>query len=124
MTRYLAPLATAAFAALALSQAPAAAAPAAAHDGRWSVEVVTQRGDCDRAYRYAILIENGQARYGSSDFEVKGRVQPTGAVQASISRGADRADVVGRLTDGQGSGTWTTSGAKACGGVWNAERRG
>ena len=105
--------------------APTAKAPAAsANDGRWSVEVITRNGDCDRAYRYAILIENGQARYGSTDFEVKGRVQPGGAVQASISRGADRADVIGRLADGQGSGTWTTSGAKACGGVWNAERRG
>lgn len=96
---------------------------ARAHDGRWSVEIVTQRGDCDRAYRYAIVIENGQARYTSTDFEVKGKVQPTGAVQASISRGGDRADVVGDLGDGLGRGTWTTSGARVCGGTWTAERR-
>lgn len=93
-------------------------------DGTWSIEVVTERGGCDRAYRYGIVIENGQARYaGGTDFTVSGRVQPSGAVRGSISRGSDRADVVGRLGDGAGSGTWTTSGARACGGHWNAERR-
>jgi hypothetical protein len=94
-------------------------------DGNWSVEVITERGGCDRAYRYGIVIERGQARYaGGTDFTVSGRVQPSGAVRGSISRGADRADVVGRLADGSGSGTWTTAGARVCGGRWNAERRG
>ena len=43
------------------------AGPAAAQgkrfDGNWSVEVVTQEGACDRAYRYAMVVENGVARY-------------------------------------------------------------
>ena len=41
------------------------AGPAAAQgkrfDGNWSVEVVTQAGACDRAYRYAMVVENGVA---------------------------------------------------------------
>jgi hypothetical protein len=95
------------------------------YDGRWSVEVVTERGDCDRAYRYGIVIEDGQARYaGGTDFRITGRVQPNGAVRGAIVRGSDRADVVGRLTENGGGGTWTTAGGRNCGGRWNAERRG
>lgn len=118
--------------ALLLAAAPILAAPASAvtpkspraFDGRWSIEVVTERGGCDRAYRYAIRIENGEARYeGGTDFTVSGRVAANGAVKGAISRGADRADVVGTLDGGSGSGSWTTSGSTACGGIWRAERR-
>ena len=119
-------------AALALTLLPGALAPALAargvgqFDGSWSVEVITERGDCDRAYRYGLVIEGGQVRYaGGADFTVTGRVQPNGAVRGSIARGGSRADVVGRLaTGGAGNGTWTTAGGRSCGGRWNAERRG
>ncbi len=105
--------------------APQAHAQASRFDGRWSVEVITEKGDCDRAYRYSILIENGQARYGGQEaFNVSGEVKPNGAVAGSISRGSDRADVNGHLAaDGMGEGTWTTSGSRNCAGRWNAERR-
>jgi hypothetical protein len=105
--------------------AQSAKAQARQFDGNWSVEVVTERGNCDRAYRYAIIIENGRARYGGQeDFAVSGRVQPNGTVSGSISRGKDRANVSGRLAGRSGSGTWTTSGSRTCGGRWNAEKRG
>ncbi|KTS19485.1 large exoprotein involved in heme utilization or adhesion [Methylobacterium indicum] len=95
-------------------------------DGNWSVEVITEGGACDRAYRYGVIIQNGQARYaGAGDFTVSGRVQSSGAVRATISRGDAAAQVVGRLTaEGGGNGTWTTSGSTSCKGRWNAERRG
>ena len=113
---------------LVLAGTAATALPAQAaskYDGQWSVEVVTERGDCDRAYRYGIVIEDGQARYaGGRDFQINGRVQPNGAVRGSIARGSDRAEVVGRLTDRGGRGTWTAAGGRSCGGRWNAERRG
>lgn len=117
---------------LALLCAPALAqqrqprvAPGNAFDGAWSVEVITERGDCDRAYRYAIVVENGRARYGGPEnFDVNGQIQRDGAVRASIVRGQDRADVTGRLAGNRGRGTWTTSGGRACSGSWNAERRG
>ncbi|WP_244965517.1 hypothetical protein [Methylobacterium soli] len=95
------------------------------YDGKWSVEVITEMGTCDRAYRYGIVIENSQARYaGGNDFTVSGGVQPNGAVRAVISRGSDSARVVGRLSEGYGNGTWTTAGSSPCGGRWDAERRG
>ena len=94
-------------------------------DGTWSVEVVTESGSCDRAYRYAVTIENGRARYaGTEAFNVSGQVRPNGAVSGSISRGQDRANVTGRLSGTTGGGTWTASGARTCSGRWSAEKRG
>lgn len=92
-------------------------------DGTWSVEVLTERGNCDQ-YRYPIIVENGRARYGGPEnFNVTGQVRPNGSVSASIARGQDRADVTGRLSGNFGRGTWTTSGSRTCAGRWNAEKR-
>lgn len=108
------------------AQAARAARAAPGFDGRWSVEVITEKGDCDRAYRYPVVIEKGQARYGGrEDFNVSGSVAKNGAVNATISRGQDAAKVMGRLSGGSGTGTWTASGSLAsCSGRWNAERQG
>lgn len=94
-------------------------------DGSWSVEVVTQQGACDRAYRYSVVIQNGLTHYGEPEtFDVRGRVRPNGSVSAVISRGQDRANVTGRLSGKSGTGTWTTVGGRVCAGQWNAEKRG
>ncbi len=104
---------------------PEAQAQTNRFDGNWSVEVVTEQGACDRAYRYPVIVQNGQARYGGPEsFNVNGRVQSNGSVSASISRGQDRANVSGRLSGANGRGTWTTSGGRVCSGYWNAEKRG
>lgn len=95
-------------------------------DGRWSIEVITESGTCDRAYRYSVLIEDGKARYGGQEaFTVTGQVLPNGAVTGAISRGQDRAEVSGRLEGSLGTGTWQASGTnRTCAGRWNAEKRG
>lgn len=93
-------------------------------DGNWSIEVVTESGACDRAYRYGVRINRGEASYPGGDFQVSGRVAPNGQVRATISNALGSANVVGRLAkDGYGSGTWTASGGSQCRGRWNAERR-
>jgi hypothetical protein len=93
-------------------------------DGNWSVQVVTEKGECDRAYRYPIVVENGRARYGGPEsFDVSGSISPKGAVRVSISRGQDRADASGSAEGKWGSGSWKTSGSRACSGTWNAEKR-
>ena len=107
------------------SAAPAQASLPNKHDGRWSIEVITEKGDCDRAYRYSVLVENGEARYGGSEpIKVTGKVASSGAVQGSIVYGDNRANVVGKLSEGSGSGRWTWTGSRSCSGNWNAERRG
>ena len=104
---------------------PQAQAQTKKFDGTWSVEVITEQGACDRAYRYSVIIQNGRARYGGPEnFNVNGQVQQNGAVAASISRGQDSANVRGRLSGGTGTGTWSTSGGRTCSGNWNAEKRG
>lgn len=105
--------------------APPAFAQTTRFDGTWSVEVVTEQGACDRAYRYSVIIQNGRARYGGPEqFDISGRVQQNGTVSASISRGRDQANVRGRLSGNRGTGTWSTSGGRSCSGNWNAEKRG
>lgn len=93
-------------------------------DGRWSVLLETQKGECDKAYRYPIAIENGVVRYaGDAGFDVTGKVASNGAVQGSVTSGQTRASVNGRLSGSSGSGTWTISGSRNCSGNFSAEKR-
>lgn len=93
-------------------------------NGSWSVEVITEQGQCDKAYRFPVVIEGGQARYGGSGgFNANGSVSPNGAVTASISRGQIQADIKGRLAGTAGSGTWAMAGSRACSGRWVGEKR-
>src|ERR1051326_3815625 len=79
MTRFTAIRAVApALAALGLLAATVpASAPASARsnfDGTWSVLIVTQKGTCDRAYRYPVKIDNGSVGYaGTASFNVFGK---------------------------------------------------
>lgn len=94
-----------------------------AYDGTWSVLIVTERGNCDRAYRYPVRISNGRVGYaGQADFTVSGHVNPNGAVTVTVSRGKQSARGTGRLGAGGGGGSWRTGGGE-CSGTWTAERR-
>jgi hypothetical protein len=92
-------------------------------DGQWSVQVLTDKGDCEKVYRYPVVIQNGAVRYGGAeDFAASGSVGANGAIRGSITRDDLRADVTGRLSGKSGGGTWRTTGG--CSGNWNAEKRG
>lgn len=93
-------------------------------NGTWSVEVLTEKGECDKAYRFPVVIEGGRARYGGQEgFNADGSVTANGAVRGSIARGSIRANITGRLSGSTGSGTWTTDGGRGCSGRWVGERR-
>ena len=102
------------------------AAPAAAtsnFDGQWSVMIVTQKGSCDRAYRYPVKIDNGSVGYaGDAAFTVSGKVGPNGAVTVTVARGNQSANGQGKLSATDGSGMWV-AGSGDCSGIWTAERR-
>ncbi len=92
-----------------------------AYDGLWSVLIVTEKGDCDRGYRYPIRITRGVlSNAGGNDFTIIGKVALTGLIQVTVSRGGASASGVGRLAGNLGGGSW--SGA-SCSGTWTAERR-
>ena len=72
-------------------------------DGAWSVLIVTDRGTCDRAYRYALRIADGRVTYDDPSFSVSGVVE----------------------SSGRGEGSWSgRSTTSQCSGHWQAERRG
>ena len=129
MTRFPYPIravppALAAFAMLAATVP--ASAPASArsnYDGQWSVLIVTQKGTCDRAYRYPVKIDNGSVGYaGDSSFTVSGKVGENGAVTVKVARAGQSANGQGKLSATDGSGMWT-AGSGECSGTWTAERR-
>ena len=102
-----------------------AAAPVSAtsnFDGKWSVVIVTEKGDCDRAYRYPIDIRGQNLlNAGNASFDISGKVQDNGAVAVKIAYGQKSASGSGRLSGTTGEGSWSGGG---CGGTWTAERRG
>jgi hypothetical protein len=116
-----------ALAILAATAVPAFTAPIASgktnFDGTWSVLIVTEKGTCDRAYRYPVRISNGSVGYaGEASFNVSGRVGANGAVTVTVSRGSQSATGTGRMSSSDGVGHWATSGGE-CSGTWSAERR-
>jgi hypothetical protein len=105
-------------------QLPRPAVAATPFDGRWSVVIETDKGACDRAYRYGIQIQNGRVSYvGENAFDIRGQVARSGHVHVRVSRGASYADGHGRLSKDKGSGIWHGIGSGACSGRWFAERR-
>jgi hypothetical protein len=98
---------------------PAAATPN--YDGLWSVVIVTEKGSCDRAYRYPVRISNGAVQNdGPSLINVSGKVGGNGAVTVLVSAGDKSATGTGKLSTKIGGGKW--SGGE-CAGTWQAERR-
>lgn len=121
-------LATAVLSALPVpsSAAPANAAPASASkfDGRWSVEVITDEGTCDRAYRWSIGIKGGHvADMADGVATASGAIDKSGKVALRFARGADVLTAKGNLDAENGSGLWTAP-SRSCSGRWRAERRG
>jgi hypothetical protein len=91
------------------------------YDGTWSVLIVTDKGSCDRAYRYPVRIRNGSVGYaGQASFTVTGRVAANGAVTVRVSRGNQSASGSGRLRGNSGGGSWRGGD---CSGHWTAEKR-
>jgi hypothetical protein len=104
----------------ALVGAPATSAPS--YDGVWSVVIVTEKGSCDRAYRYPIRIQHGSVlNEGSSPATITGKVASNGAVTVNVSSGSKNASGSGRLSGAAGNGSWQGGD---CSGTWEAERRG
>jgi hypothetical protein len=123
ISRAIPALAAAAIITASVVPASAPAYAKSSYDGHWSVLIVTQKGTCDRAYRYPVKIDNGAVGYaGSSSFNVTGKVGQNGAVTVTVSRGDKSATGTGRMSPTDGSGIWTAATGE-CSGTWTAERR-
>jgi hypothetical protein len=107
------------------SMAPSFAQAQAGFDGMWTILIVTETGECDRAYRYAVQIDHGRLVYdGGAGVELSGTVDRSGRIAATVQRGAQGAVGTGRLAGDRGRGTWQgKSSSSQCSGYWEAERR-
>ena len=127
----LRPLARAVFAvgfaaaAMVLMGSPEPVRAQANFEGSWSVLIITETGECDRAYRYGIRVERGQIVYdGEAGVAFTGQVEGNGQLAATVQRGEQSATGSGRLSGSSGAGTWKgKSNTGLCGGRWEAERR-
>ncbi len=110
---------------LALTVVAAVPAQAAPHDGRWSVLVITDKGDCDQAYRYEVSVDRGKVSYaGREQVQFSGTVASSGAVKVNIRLGEQGATGSGKLSGNNGTGTWRGTGSRgSCAGRWEAEKR-
>ena len=107
------------FAAVLGAAFPAASAPS--YDGLWSVVIVTEKGTCDRTYRYPVRISNGSLiNAGDSAISITVNVRDNGSITVTVSSGSKNATGSGRLSGTAGAGSW--SGGD-CAGTWEAERR-
>jgi hypothetical protein len=94
---------------------------ATSYDGLWSVVIVTEKGTCDRTYRYPVRISNASlVNAGDSAVSIKGNVQDNGSLTVTVSDGSKNVIGSGRLSGTGGAGSW--SGGD-CAGTWEAERR-
>jgi len=106
--------------------ASARTAKATPYDGLWSVLIITEKGTCDRGYRYAVRIKGGRVGHADpsgSSFRISGSVAGGGAARVSVARGDQSASGTGRLSRNAGAGRWKSAKGE-CSGVWQAERRG
>jgi hypothetical protein len=103
---------------------PSLADASTPYDGRWSVLIVTQRGTCDRAYRYGVDIVDGRVIYTGGIVNMSGTVNRRGRVRVDVASNGAYATGFGRLFRSTGHGEWRgRSGASTCSGYWEAERR-
>src|SRR6516165_1125022 len=68
------------------------------YDGLWSVLIVTEKGDCDRGYRYPIRITHGILNNaGDFAFTIREKVGRPGFVGVIVTKGNESASGLGQL---------------------------
>ncbi len=96
-----------------------ASAMAADFNGRWSVNLVTESGSCDRSYHSVVSVRDGQVQ-GGGDATLSGAVSSGGAVSIGIRKGIASGNASGYLRGNSGSGTWQAAGVSSS--RWTARR--
>jgi hypothetical protein len=93
-------------------------------DGIYLVNVMTHRGDCDKDYKWMIMVSSGRvSSAGDAPMDASGQINSRGVVTLRFERFGQVANVTGRVVKGSGSGTWN-SPTLQCSGSWRATRRG
>jgi hypothetical protein len=93
-----------------------------AYDGKWAVQLVTEKGDCDRSLSWDVGVAANRIADGGAFVQTSGAVDPHGRVTLTVTQGSDRVSASGKLSGAAGSGAWT-SPTRACSGRWRASKR-
>ena len=101
--------------------APLSAAQAASFDGRWTVDVTTDVGPCEKSFQGSVTIASGTITDATSASATAGFVEANGTVWARFSRDGQTARAQGHFSGAKGSGTWSSS-TSYCGGRWSARK--
>jgi len=95
-----------------------------ATDGIYAVDIVTRHGSCDRGYHWMIAVSGGRvSSAGDALMNASGRISRRGIVALAFERFGEIATAIGKLSQGKGSGIWS-SPTLQCAGSWRATRRG
>ncbi len=93
------------------------------YDGVYSVEITTEDGRCDKAYRGSITVINGRiTAISDPQASASGLIEDDGTVSLSFRENGQIVHVGGRVSGRYGRGPWSSPTAE-CGGVWRAERQ-
>jgi hypothetical protein len=116
-----------AFGAVVLAAGHSATQARTPYDGPWAVTIMTEKGTCDPAYRYAVVVADGKvvsdARESTGTVNISGKIDAGGNVSVNVWRGEQHAAGTGKLSDTSGAGTWTGKTSSAsCAGRWEARR--
>src|SRR3984893_5125920 len=105
------------------ANAPVASAATQNPDGIYAVDISAWQGDCDKAYHWMISVSGGRVNsVGATPMAVSGQISGSDTVDLAFRRFGQVAMVTGRLANGYGSGTWSSS-TMQCAGSWRALRQ-
>lgn len=107
---------------LALSAVSAASAGGGSYDGRWAVQLVTEKGACDRSLSWDVGVAANRIVDNGMFVQTNGAVDPQGRVTLLLTHGSDRVSASGKLAGASGAGAWS-SPTRECSGRWHAEKR-
>ncbi len=122
--RLLQPRSTIALAiALGLATLPAQTSFAATpFDGKWSVQITAEAGNCPAGYTVPIRVADGRVSYpGPFNARANGKIGTNGALQVSFAHSKDVVNARGSVKGRSGSGSWK-SPTKNCHGTWVARK--
>jgi hypothetical protein len=107
---------------VALSSVSAGFAGAASYDGQWAVQLVTEKGNCDRLLSWDVGVAANRIADSGMFVQTSGAVDSQGRVKLTVINGSDRVAADGKLNGASGTGAWT-SPTRDCSGHWRAAKR-
>jgi hypothetical protein len=94
---------------------------AGSFDGRWSVQLVTERGNCNPTYNWSVAVADGRIVDGGMFVQTAGDIDGRGRVRLQITHGNDVVAAFGKVAGEAGRGAWR-SPTLQCSGAWTAQR--